>query len=157
MEYCSFEILALAKPSCFHNVFSCLDPLMKHSNSLFTYNVYTMIHMSFRCSVSDRCYLKARKGLHGSPTDINFLLPTNWTCVRILGHKSRRNPDSPNKNCDNILLDRVSNRRNRKYALVFAEPLWNKRLFDLKKRLPAVYLEQRFSIRYPVKMMRHQP
>jgi hypothetical protein len=23
----------------FHTVFSCLDPLMKHSNSLFTYNV----------------------------------------------------------------------------------------------------------------------
>jgi hypothetical protein len=23
----------------FHSVFSCLDPLMKHSNSLFTYNV----------------------------------------------------------------------------------------------------------------------
>jgi hypothetical protein len=23
----------------FHTVFSCLDPLMKHSNSLFTYNI----------------------------------------------------------------------------------------------------------------------
>jgi hypothetical protein len=23
----------------FHTVFSCLDPLMKHSNSLFTYNL----------------------------------------------------------------------------------------------------------------------
>ena len=23
----------------FHTVFSCLDPLMKHSNSLFTYNM----------------------------------------------------------------------------------------------------------------------
>jgi hypothetical protein len=25
----------------FHTVLSCLDPLMKHSNSLFTYNVKT--------------------------------------------------------------------------------------------------------------------
>ena len=25
----------------FHTVFSCLDPLMKHSNSLFTYNIST--------------------------------------------------------------------------------------------------------------------
>ena len=25
----------------FHTVFSCLDPLMKHSNSLFTYNIQT--------------------------------------------------------------------------------------------------------------------
>ena len=25
----------------FHTVFSCLDPLMKHSNSLFTYNLTT--------------------------------------------------------------------------------------------------------------------
>ena len=24
----------------FHTVFSCLDPLMKHSNSLFTYNIH---------------------------------------------------------------------------------------------------------------------
>ena len=28
----------------FHTVFSCLDPLMKHSNSLFTYNVSYYIH-----------------------------------------------------------------------------------------------------------------
>ena len=29
----------------FHTVFSCLDPLMKHSNSLFTYNVKTLSRM----------------------------------------------------------------------------------------------------------------
>jgi hypothetical protein len=27
----------------FHTVFSCLDPLMKHSNSLFTYNVTSRV------------------------------------------------------------------------------------------------------------------
>jgi hypothetical protein len=27
----------------FHTVFSCLDPLMKHSNSLFTYNINNTI------------------------------------------------------------------------------------------------------------------
>ena len=41
----------------FHTVFSCLDPLMKHSNSLFTYNITHHWHwevalsyfMAFRC------------------------------------------------------------------------------------------------------------
>ena len=28
----------------FHTVFSCLDPLMKHSNSLFTYNIKIRAH-----------------------------------------------------------------------------------------------------------------
>ena len=27
----------------FHTVFSCLDPLMKHSNSLFTYNILVVV------------------------------------------------------------------------------------------------------------------
>ena len=32
----------------FHTVFSCLDPLMKHSNSLFTYNVSNDLHYKLR-------------------------------------------------------------------------------------------------------------
>ena len=31
----------------FHTVFSCLDPLMKHSNSLFTYNVIMSVPRGF--------------------------------------------------------------------------------------------------------------
>ena len=29
----------------FHTVFSCLDPLMKHSNSLFTYNMNILLRL----------------------------------------------------------------------------------------------------------------
>ena len=32
----------------FHTVFSCLDPLMKHSNSLFTYNMQTRVFNAMR-------------------------------------------------------------------------------------------------------------
>ena len=50
----------------FHTVFSCLDPLMKHSNSLFTYNVNTA------CLKRQQAYFAA--SLVQTPTRIREML-----------------------------------------------------------------------------------
>ena len=47
----------------FHTVFSCLDPLMKHSNSLFTYNIQQL------CQVYGRTLL-ARVARAPKPTTV---------------------------------------------------------------------------------------
>ena len=43
----------------FHTVFSCLDPLMKHSNSLFTYNMKAN-NVEEPSIVFNRCHEKGR-------------------------------------------------------------------------------------------------
>ena len=71
----------------FHTVFSCLDPLMKHSNSLFTYNfkvdkveneqsfVGREVLLIFSCCCIPSKSVQSIK--------VEYVYPSNWACTGI--------------------------------------------------------------------------
>ena len=95
----------------FHTVCSCLDPLMKHSNSLFTYNVNSYIrkwlHIPISGTLSTVFLTRNKFGLSICPPTVKFI-----QCQTVLRKALKTSPNEAinelwkaTSNCKNIQYD----------------------------------------------------